>query len=87
MGASPQQLVWSPQMKRYCFSPRTGPRVPLEISGILDWPSTMRKERVLELAFDRRSCFICEKYGDCKHREHSLELVIAQFVGIGGELK
>jgi hypothetical protein len=54
--------------------------------SIKDWPHTRRREGVLELAYARRPCFVCDKYGPCRHREDGLEIVIAQYLGIGATL-
>lgn len=54
--------------------------------SIQDWPFTKRRESVLQLAYERRACFVCDQYGDCQHRERDLEMVIAQHLGIGARL-
>jgi hypothetical protein len=54
--------------------------------SIKDWPHTRRREAVLQLAYERRWCFVCRQYGECQHREDDVEIVIAQYLGIGATL-
>jgi hypothetical protein len=44
------------------------------------------REEILETAYSRRPCFACGLFGRCTHREDYLEIVIAQYLGIGARL-